>query len=330
MKQPEIEPHSTAFYYQTTQHGIASHEATVAYTFRHITGERNPFFRSRLSYGKTVAKQLIEKGLLADSKEVLEIGGGEGQLAEELLSYVRFRRVNLGSYTMLDLNPYLLEMQRASMQSHSKRLDIHYILADALRLPLASNNVDLFIANEVIADFPVIKNLSPDDVDAFPNIPRSKYNDSDMELLAQAAELIKTYGLAMPDDGERFHLNYGAIQLLFVIHSVLRSGGAAFITEHSSEVTRTEYWDNIPGFDAPPTGIGFPAEVELDGHSEFGIKFSHLETIAEQIGFEVESGPLHEFVRLKDYNLIEFEDDVTQLNPVCTLLQFRYLILRKG
>lgn len=73
---------------------------------------------------------------------------------------------------------------------------------------------------------------------------------------------------------------------------------------------------------------GFPEELPLSGHSEFYVKFSHLETIARKIGFEIESGHLYDFVGLKDYSLLEIMGGVFQLDPIL-LLQFRYLILRK-
>ena len=265
---------------------------------------------------------------LVDSCQVLEIGGGSGELSNELLSYSKSRGINPSHYFMLDLGQYLLKTQRETTQSHSKRVCTTYTLADALKLPLAPNSIDLLVANEVIADLPVIKNLSPNDIDAFPNIPPGKYQKSEAELVIQAANIIKKYCLSIPKDGELFHLNYGAILLLFEIQSVLKNGGAAFIAEFSSEVIRTRYWNKVPGFFALPTEMEFPVEVELDGHSEFNIKFSHLETVAKQIGFGVESGPLHELVGLKDYNLIEFKDGVMQIDPI-VLLQFRYLILKK-
>lgn len=275
-----------------------------------------------------MSKELIDRDILPDTGRILEIGGGEGDFAKDFLDYARYRRENPGCYAMLDISPHLLQLQRTAVQHHSKRLDTPQVLADGLILPIAPESVDLLIANEIIADLPVIKNICPDDVEAFPEVSAREYNSSEMALLASATQQIRKYDLAMPTNGERFHLNYGAIQFLSEIHSVLRDGGAAFITEYSSEVEQTDYWVHIPGFLAPRTGMELPEEVQLDGHSEFSIKFSHIEAAARQTGFEVESGPLHEFVGLKDYNLIEFIDDAIQLEPL-TLLQFRYLILRK-
>lgn len=253
MSRPDIKLHTTLPYYLKDARDIEPHESTASLAFRHRPGERNPFFRSRLSYGKTVAQRFIEKGDLRSGMTVLEIGGGEGQLADEFLDYARYRKIKVKQYLLFDLNWHLLQMQRRAVGSHAERVETCPVLADALSIPFKPESIDFLVANEVLADLPVIKNLSPVEIKAYPDLPPQKFNASKRQLLAQAAQLINGYGLTMPENGEMFHLNYGAIKLLFGIHEILRTGGVAFLTELSSEIVQTEYWRQIPGFLAPPS-----------------------------------------------------------------------------
>jgi len=323
MNRPLIELYTSGEYNRDSRNGIAEDEGTVSNVFRHIPGQRNMALRSGKSYAKTVLEQFLDRDLVRDQAVVLEIGGGEGHFADDFLSYARYRRTPIARYVMLDLNTHLLAMQKDATSRHSRNVDLDFVLADASDIPLAPGSIDIAILNEVIGDFPVIKNLPAKVVRSYPEVP-SGFEASEVELLARAAELIKDYDLEMPKIAY-FHLNYGAIQALFALDALLSPGGSAFITEHSCEVERTDYWDQIPGFFMPEEEWGFPDEIELPGHSEFNIKFSHLEAVARALGFEVENGLLHEFIGLMPYNFLERHDYLFTEN----VLQFRYLLLTK-
>lgn len=329
---------TTEEFYRSSPYGIAPHETTVSHYLRH----RNIYTKKRLSYGKTIAKEFINKGVLKDGATILEIGGGEGDLARNFIEYLIKDGINILQYIMLDINPHFLSLQKNKTKKFLG--NVGFILANSLpKLPFENESIDFIIANEVIGDFPVIKNLRPKVIRDYQNILQAEYGSDELALLEEAVNVIKKYDLQIPQR-KKFSLNYGAILFLLGAFDVLKPNGSVFISEHSCEIAKTNYWEELPGLLLPHEEKGFPSRISLKGHDEYNIKFSHLEAVAERIGFKVESAALEELLELRSFGRIEESADLIINNGamgnsighqleiydfVPTMLQFRYLLLAK-
>ena len=321
-----IKLYSSSDHYRASEIGIGeSDETTFSNFFKNKPGKPNIGFTSEKSFGETVAEQFIERGILKGGMTLLEVGGGDGDFANDFLGYAISNGIKC-KYSMLDLNPGLLAKQKEKTGRHSSFTDLEFILADAsIGLPPIPEGIDLAMSIEMIADLPVIKNLPSYAVRNYPNLGTHEFNEDEIRLLETAVNLIRNYDLSIPED-DVFHLNYGAIQSIFGLYKLLKPGGSAFITEYSSEVERTPYWEDVPFLSLPVARMRFPEEARFDGHSEFSVKFSHLEAVARKLGFKVKNGPLHEFVGLRPYEFLEAKGIMFEPG----LLGFRYLLLTKS
>jgi hypothetical protein len=218
------------------------------------------------SYGAILGDRLREKGLLREESRICEIGGGYGSLMRGLLEA---HGDLTGRVVMVDLSRALLSRQKRALGSWKDR--IRYVLADGLELLPAISGVDLFLVNEMIGDLPVWTDLDRD------HLPR------------ETSDIVDRYRLVIPDSGT-FHFNIGAIRLVEALCSM---GIPAFLSEHSS--------DPIIPRDMPFLGKGletggWPREIRLTAHSEYTIRFSHLEQVARAHGCKVETGALLDFI----------------------------------
>ena len=132
--------------------------------------------------------------------------------------------------------------------------------ADAHGIIDALTGLDLAIVNEVMGDLDTLTGLHPGSLD--------------------------------PGEGP-FSLNTGAIRL---VEAICRRGIPAFLSEHSCDPV-------IPA-DMPWLGEGlaldsFPREIRLHHHSEYTVRFSHLEKVARAFGREVETGALLDLIPLR-------------------------------
>lgn len=218
------------------------------------------------TYGAILGNRLREKGLLREGSRICEIGGGYGSLMRGLLE-VHGNLVQ--RVVMVDLSRVLLERQQRILEPWKDRVSC--VLGDALDVLPVISGVDLFLVNEMIGDLPVWTDLQPG------KLPRA------------AAAVIDRYRLDIPEEGP-FHFNIGAIQL---VEAIGRKGIPTFISEHSCDpIIPREMPFLVKGLD---TG-GRPREIRLTAHSEYTIRFSHLEQVARILGMRAETGSLLDFI----------------------------------
>jgi hypothetical protein len=218
------------------------------------------------TYGAILGDRLRERGLLRDGATLCEIGGGYGSLMRGLLEA---HGEQLKRVLMVDLSRTLIGIQRRALEPWKER--VSFILGDAIEILPAISGSDLFIVNEMIGDLPVWTELDP------------------KRLPAGAAAVVSRYGLAVPENGP-FHFNVGAIRL---VEAICRSGVPAFLSEHSSDpVIPREMPFLVKGLAAN----GWPREIRLTAHSEYTIRFSHLEQVARALGRKTETGSLLELI----------------------------------
>jgi hypothetical protein len=218
------------------------------------------------SYGAVLGERLRDRGLFGKGCRICEIGGGYGSLMRGLLEA---HRDDVDRVVMVDLSRALIGIQRRALEPWQDR--VSFVLGDALELLPAISGVDLFLVNEMIGDLPVWTGLDPK------NLP------------AEARSVIRRYRLAVPKAGP-FHFNIGAIRL---VEAVCRKGVPAFLSEHSSDpvIPRT-----MPFLVKGLATDGWPREIRLTAHSEYTIRFSHLEQVARALGRKVETGSLLELI----------------------------------
>lgn len=217
-------------------------------------------------YGAILGDRLMEKGLLRQGARICEVGGGYGSLMRGLLAA---HGAQVERVVMVDLSRALIGVQRKALGPWKDR--VRFILGDALEVLPALSGADLFIVNEMIGDLPVWTGLDPN------------------RLPADAAAVVNRYGLAVPETGP-FHFNIGAIRL---VEALCRKGIPAFLSEHSSDpIIPREMPFLAKGLDTN----GWPREIRLTAHSEYTIRFSHLEQVARALGRKVESGSLLELI----------------------------------
>ena len=218
------------------------------------------------TYGAILGDRLVERGLLRKGCRLCEIGGGYGSLMRGLLEA---HGDLIERVAMVDLSRALLARQQRALDPWKDGLS--FVLGDALEVLPAISGVDLFLVNEMIGDLPTWTNLHPHD------------------LPPEAAALIDRYRLAIPEEGP-FHFNIGAIRL---VESICRKDIPAFISEHASDpIIPREMPFLVRGL---ATG-GWPREIRLTAHSEYTIRFSHLEQVARALGREVQTGSLLELI----------------------------------
>ncbi|MEW6170015.1 MAG: class I SAM-dependent methyltransferase [Candidatus Omnitrophota bacterium] len=124
-------------------------------TFSHLLREKT-IVLGNISYGERFIKAILARKRFFNGIKIAEIGGGLGYLAFNAIRNMkkRFKKSSF-SYILLDLSAKLLNAQ----QKLNKRFYscLNFVQANAIRLPFQSNSLDIIIANECIADFPVAK-----------------------------------------------------------------------------------------------------------------------------------------------------------------------------
>ena len=218
------------------------------------------------TYGAILGDRLMEMGLLREGARICEIGGGYGSLMRGLLEA---HRDDVDRVVMVDLSRALIGIQRRALDPWQDR--VSFVLGDALELLPAISGVDLFLVNEMIGDLPVWTGLDP------------------KSLPPEARSVIRRYRLAVPEAGP-FHFNIGAIRL---VEAICRKGVPAFLSEHSSDPVIPRA---MPFLVKGLATDGWPREIRLTAHSEYTIRFSHLEQVARALGRKVETGSLLELI----------------------------------
>ncbi|MBU0615316.1 MAG: hypothetical protein KJ601_04445 [Nanoarchaeota archaeon] len=231
-------------------------------------------------YGQRIAEGLDIRGLLPNH-DVVEVGGGLGELAQSFIPYVRERHDI--SYTFLDYCPALL---RAQVKANSGASAIR---GDAQRLSDFVGNTDFVIANEMIGDLMTVDGIETAAKETLMGRLFRWMGRQPTAMTEYVAQAKDKYGLS----GDV--INLGAIWFIEQMRPVLRQG--AFISENDCDCYGVERE---------------ASRISLPGHDEYSIKFPHLIKVAESLGFKVEFGNLADFAGIPEMYHIE-QDDYNQL-----------------
>ncbi len=228
------------------------------------------------TYGTILGDRLRERGILRKGCRMCEIGGGYGSLMRGLLeAHGDF----VDRVVMVDLSQRLIERQKLSLAPWKDGMCC--ILADAIEILPALSGIDLLIVNEMIGDLPVWTGLSPGD------------------LPEEVKTFFERYRLDIPRAGP-FHFNIGAVRL---VEAICRKGIPAYLSEHSSDPIIPR---EMPFLGKDLDTSGWPREIRLTAHSEYTIRFSHLEQVARSHGRKVETGSLLELIGFSNVEKARF------------------------
>lgn len=203
-------------------HHFDDRETTIAHAF----GEPHPGLGGQ-RFGERLYEVLEERGLPVD-RPMIELGPGDGELAEAWLSRSRLPH---GLYTRVDIAPALLATQRARLP------ETREVLASATSLPFPDRSVGMVICNEVIADLSAV--------------PYEADQPLDGPAFAVEARL-RRYRLP-PLEGRALY-NLGAWMLIEELARVLKPGGGAYLSEFG---TLDEAPQETEQLDHPEVSIHF-------------------------------------------------------------------------
>jgi spermidine synthase len=287
-------------------------EMTVCNALYPETSPCRKALKSDNSFGVLLYHFLGEIFPLNNIHNILEIGGGLGNLMRDFLSLNPQMKA-----TMIDISPCLLAKQKELLQGLAvdfREMDILQIAVSAL------SPFDLVILNENLGDLPaLVVNPAnrPHSECALSSFHRANYFINKYQLLVSQSE----------------NINIGAMEIM----EKLCSAGIKYIYlgEHSCEAVVPEYLQSYLNFAA----LGNPEKISLKGHDEYTIKFSCLQRIAETFNYKVVRGPFADFLKL-DFNdkvrtsmqlSVPHTDDQEILQQfVYDLYKYEYLVLVKG
>jgi len=216
------------------------------------------------SFGAQLFRFLGDKIPFEHLNTVLEIGGGLGYLMKDFLTLAPHLQA-----TMLDISPLLLQKQIETLTEfpvNFREMDFQKMAISDLR------SFDLAILNENLGDFPTL--VFQQD--------HPEQNDPDtIRSLNRIADYQEEYSLEFTPTE---NINIGALEV------VEKLCGAAipyiYLSEHSCEASLNN--PHYPHHNFAARGV--PEKISLQGHTEFTIKFSHLETIARGFRYKVFRG----------------------------------------
>ena len=171
---PPLRPDATREHHRLDRVPVRRRFDEVECTISHLLRRPHPALGGR-TYGEALLRGAAERGLGPGRDGVLEIGGGAGHVAEAAW------RGDAGSFTAapwtsLDLSRRLLGAQRARLRSAGgagPHRRWRGLCADAVQLPLRSSSfAGLVLANEVIADLPVVAGRNTGALDLVAEIAR--------------------------------------------------------------------------------------------------------------------------------------------------------------
>lgn len=235
------------------------------------------------SYGNLLYDFLKDHIPVHAIEKIVEIGGGYGNLMEDLLS-----RMPAAKATMIDISPALLEAQKERLAEH----DCEFILSDFQQVEAGTlGQYQLAVMNENVGDFPTLC-----------NIPRSSLEDAKKpgnSSIALVNELYTKYSLT-PPAGETFSFNLGAAMAM----EKLAAAGipCIFMSEHSCEAGVTGEWEGLVEVSASDN----PEKISLHGHDEYTIRFSDIEKVAHYHGYDVKRGNFNDILRCELSPLVRF------------------------
>lgn len=268
--------------------------------------------QSNASFGVLLYKYLKEKIPFGNIHNILEIGGGLGNLMHDFLTLNPQLKA-----TMIDISPHLLAKQKEHLQD----FDVDFHEMDALQIAIDElSPFDLVIMNENLGDLPTLV------IDS----ANQQYSKDDLSVTGRASYFIERYELPVAQ-GE--NINIGAMEILEKL--CLAGIKHIYLSEHSCEAVVPDYLETYLHF----TASGNPGRIPLKGHDEYTIKFSCLKKIAQKFDYNVVGGPFADFLKL-DLNA-KIKNALRQRVPqtdeqeilqhfVYDLYKYEYMILIKG
>lgn len=251
-------------------------EKTLSHTLRDKTS-----VLGNNAYGGRLAESILAIGRFPNPARVLEIGAGLGWLG---YNFIKKLKADLkGSdfrYSFLDLSAAFIKEQRLRNRSASNTCD--FTQADACQLPFKNNSFDLVIANECIADFPVIK-LAKNDISAA--------SPGQNRVIRKGASYIRAinkfnkYLVPQDDLMPEFIFPIGIICFLEELKRILKPQGKAILVEYSSQFFK-------------------PLLVRLGGHFEYSPDFRLLKSVARNIGFKTKIQGIDKFLEINSVPLL--------------------------
>ena len=211
-------------------------------------------------YGELIADKLANFISEHNICRIVEVGGGRGQLAFDILARLRSKHNNLFKkvqYIIVDISHTLGKYQQKRLAEFN---NTRFINASATNLPFSNSSLNntIIISNEVLADLPSFS-TAREDLEPGP-----------------VKELVERTGINTKDDK---YFNIGTFEFLIEARRVLDTGIFLLI----------EY-----GVDEKPE-----ARVLGNGylnHIEIAINKRKLNIAAHDLFFKVSSGPLIELV----------------------------------
>jgi hypothetical protein len=268
------------------------------------------------SYGSLLFDFLSARIAMERVTRVVEVGGGYGYLMRDFL------RKHPGiEATMVDISPYLLDRQKETIGTGRAE----YILKDFFSLEAGFFRAfHVAILNENAGDFPTVCEIPADFME-----PSGGCIDASLESVRR---LFLAYRLEKPE-APRFNFNLGAAE---AVEKLCLAGiPCIFLGEHSCEAP-------APGEFARLSSVrpsGNPERIRLRGHDEYTIRFSHLQKIAETLGYETRRGSYADMLKADVAGEFRFimNSEVSRTDEhevirqfIEDLYKYEYLVLLKG
>lgn len=233
--------------------------------------------KKNASYGALLYEFLSGFIDMKQVKNIMEVGGGYGFLMKDFLALCPQVHV-----AMVDISPAMLDEQKKNLGPA-----VTFIQSDFLDLDNDMlTNTDLIIANEIIGDFVTVCNITDEML------------ESSSPEIKECKRLIHEYNLSITT--KPFNVNLGAI---LAIEKICKSGTKyIYVSEHSCESeSQGDFRECVP---VRPTFN--PRQIRLFGHSEYTIRFSHIEAVAKKWGYAVHRGVYNDIFGCKMTPKLQF------------------------
>lgn len=270
----DFKVHSSAAYHRQDLRSLGW-ETTLCNTLADSRSPCRTTLNIKDSYGNLLFDYLGSLFSFKGVNHILEVGGGYGWLMSDFLNRKPFEKV-----TMIDICPHLLKQQKHALRNFT--VTFSFREEDFLDTsPNILENVDLAILNENIGDYPTITDLTRDFLRETPTTL-----SPDLLLVWQ---LFDRYGLSEPLHSI-FHVNIGALLALEKLCSARVP--FIFLSEHSCEATVSSAYKDMIHISNDDN----PECINLKGHDEFTIQFSHLEKIGRYHDYKIIRGPVADYI----------------------------------
>jgi SAM-dependent methyltransferase len=282
-----ISENDTSTYHRSDRASLGW-EQTISESLRDPASPYTEALEVRRAYGDVVGDFLEGRDMIRDGFRVLEVGGGYGNLARQLLG--RFPALTM---TMVDISPVFCARQRQTLAGFEDRAAV--IEADVFDFLGRSDRFDLIISNENMGDFPALVDIPAAQLTGATGRPPGPGGGTEREesLLEEARDFVRTLDIDPAEAPDTVNLNTGAVRFL---RMAMAKADRLFITEHSSDWslpepmigllrdTRTDLW---------------PKKIILFSHIEVTICFEHLKRALRAEGISCDSGRLMDLLRVR-------------------------------